>query len=123
MPTATFRPSKLVFANHADIAQPVEQRFRKLPRSIQPAITKNDAKRRIDGRQALYPSPRTPVHLYAYSARSRRGFFWVTELLGELNLWLPDQESSKISFFFNTAGNLCGTNALPPDAERVVGKA
>ena len=32
-------------------------------------------------------------------------------------------ESSKISFFFNPAGHLCGTNAYPPDAARVVGKA
>jgi hypothetical protein len=59
----------------------VEQRFRKLPRSIQPAITKNQAKRRIDGRQAPNPSPRTPVHLYAYAARSGRGFFWLTDIV------------------------------------------
>jgi hypothetical protein len=30
---------------------------------------------------------------------------------------------SKISFYFNTHGPLWGTNAYPPDAERVVGKA
>src|SRR5207244_10068572 len=65
----------------ADVAQPVEQRFRKLPRSIQPAITKNQSKRRIDGRQAPNPSPRTPVHLYAYAALSRRGFFWLYGLI------------------------------------------
>jgi len=65
----------------ADVAQPVEQRFRKLPRSIQPAITKNQAKRRIDGRQAPNPSPRTPVHLYAYAARTHRGFFWLDGLI------------------------------------------
>jgi hypothetical protein len=67
----------------ADVAQPVEQRFRKLPRSIQPTITKNQAKRRIDGRQAPNPSPRTPVHVYAYVARSRRGFFWLNEIIDE----------------------------------------
>src|SRR5207247_7566827 len=65
----------------ADVAQPVEQRFRKLPRSIQPAITMNQAKRRIDGRQAPNPSPRTPVPVYAYAARSHRGFFWLAELV------------------------------------------
>jgi len=67
--------AKIIRKLRADVAQPVDQRFRKLPRSIQPAITKNQSKRRIDGRQAPNPSPRTPVHLYAYSARSRRGFF------------------------------------------------
>jgi len=82
---ATFASSFRTCQNHsetrADVAQPVEQRFRKLPRSIQPAITKNQAKRRIDGRQAPNPSPRTPVPLYAYAVRSHRGFFWLAELV------------------------------------------
>src|SRR2546425_10907855 len=66
---------------HADVAQPVEQRFRKLPVPVRPAITKNQAKRRIDGRQAPNPSPRTPIPLYAHVARSRRGFFWLDEIV------------------------------------------
>jgi len=40
----------------------------------------NQAKRRVDGRQTPNPSPRTPVHLYAYLARSRLGFFWLSQL-------------------------------------------
>src|SRR5439155_6741636 len=80
MPPATFDPLNLRCGVLADVAQPVEQRFRKLPRSIQPAITKNQTKRRIDGRQAPIPSPRTPVPLYAYAARSRREFFWLSQL-------------------------------------------
>jgi hypothetical protein len=31
-------------------------------------------------------------------------------------------QQSKISFYFNTYRNLCGTNVYPPDAARVVGK-
>jgi len=59
----------------------LEQRFRKLPVPIRPAITKNQAKRHSDGRQTPNPSPRTPVHLYAYAAQSRPAFFWLTEIL------------------------------------------
>jgi hypothetical protein len=46
-------------------------------------VTRNQAKRRIDGRQAPHLSSRTPVHLYAYVARSRRGFFWLNEIIDE----------------------------------------
>jgi len=79
---SSFRTCQNHSETRADVAQPVEQRFRKLPRSIQPAITKNQTKRRIDGRQAPNPSPRTPIHIYAYAARSGRGFFWLSHLLG-----------------------------------------
>jgi hypothetical protein len=60
-----------------------EQRFRKLPRSIQQATRKNQTKVGEDGRQAPIPSPRTPLHVYAYVARSRRGFFWLSEIIDE----------------------------------------
>src|SRR6266550_6836106 len=49
MPPATFDPLNLRCGVLADVAQPVEQRFRKLPVPIRPALTKNQAKRRIDG--------------------------------------------------------------------------
>src|SRR5205814_7848339 len=77
----------------ADVAQPVEQRFRKLPVPIRPALTKNQAKRRIDGRQAPKPSPRTPVHLLAYAAR-RRGFFWLSAVIASWQSQPPVRNQS-----------------------------
>jgi hypothetical protein len=84
----------------ADVAEPVEQRFRKVPRSTQPAITKNQTKRRIDVRQAPNPSPRTPVHLLCVRARSRLAFFWLSQLAAKTdfqNERTPDSKQSSRS--------------------------